>query len=110
MRTLTEAVAQSIAEAVSDFVAPRMRPDDVIVTGGGSRNTFLLERLRMRLAARFPGIVVEPGEAFGVNSDAKEACAFAYLAYLCLRGIPANVASQAAGLKPAVLGCVYPVG
>jgi anhydro-N-acetylmuramic acid kinase len=108
MRTLTEVVAESIARAVQDFVAPAMRPDEVVVTGGGSRNTFLVDCLRERLTARFPAIVVEPGEAFGINSAAKEACAFAYLAYLCLRGIPANLASQAAGLRPAVLGAVYP--
>lgn len=109
MRTLTEAVAESIAMAVADFVAPRMWPDEVIVTGGGAKNAFLMEGLRRRLATRFPAIVVEPGEAFGIDSDAKEACAFAYLAYLWLEGIPANLASQAAGLNPAVLGCLYPV-
>lgn len=109
LRTLTEAVAESIAMAVSDFVRPRMWPDEVIVTGGGAKNAFLMERLRRRLATRFPKIVVERGEVFGINSDAKEACAFAYLAYLCLEGIPANLASQAAGYRPAVLGCLYPV-
>jgi anhydro-N-acetylmuramic acid kinase len=110
MRTLTEAVAQSVASAIADFVAPRMRPDEVIVTGGGARNAFLMERLRELLAWRFPGIAVERGEAFGVDSDAKEASAFAYLAYLHLARVPANVASQAAGLKPAILGCLYPAG
>jgi anhydro-N-acetylmuramic acid kinase len=108
LSTLTEAVAQSIAKAVVDFVAPRMRPDEVIVTGGGARNVFLMERLGRRLATRFPRIVVERGEAFGIDSDAKEACAFAYLAYLHLRRIPANLASLAAGLRPAILGCLYP--
>jgi len=108
LRTLTEAVAESIARAVEDFVAPAIKPDQMIVTGGGARNTFLMECLRGRLALRFPGIAVGPGEAFGINSRAKEACAFAYLAYLHLEGIPGNLATQAAGLKPAVLGCRYP--
>jgi len=108
MRTLTEAVAESIVMAIARFVAPAMRPDEVIVTGGGSRNGCLMRCLRERLLARFPGIVVERGEAFGIDSDAKEACAFAYLAYLCLEGIPGNLMSQAAGLRPAVLGALYP--
>jgi anhydro-N-acetylmuramic acid kinase len=110
LRTLTEAVAESIAGAISKFVAPAMKPDDVIVTGGGAKNTFLMECLRRTLAERFPRAVVGAGEAFGIDSDAKEACAFAYLAYLRLRGIPGNLASQAAGLKPAVLGALYGAG
>ena len=109
LRTLTEATAESIAAAVSDFVAPRMWPDEAVVTGGGSRNTFLLERLSKKLGERFPEIVVDRGEAFGIDSDAKEACAFAYLAYLHLACVPANLSSQAAGLPPAILGCLYPV-
>jgi anhydro-N-acetylmuramic acid kinase len=109
LRTLTEAVAESIAGAVSRFVAPAMRPDQVIVTGGGARNGFLMECLTRALVERFPRIVVGTGEAFGIDSDAKEACAFAYLAYLHLKGVPANLASQAAGLRPAVLGALYGV-
>jgi anhydro-N-acetylmuramic acid kinase len=108
LATLTEATAESIAMAVADFVRPHMSPDQVIATGGGARNTFLMERLGLRLADRFPAITVEKGEAFGIDSDAKEACAFAYLAYLHLARIAANVVSQAAGLRPAVLGCLYP--
>jgi anhydro-N-acetylmuramic acid kinase len=107
LRTLTEAVAESIAAGIRRFVAPAMRPEEVIVTGGGARNGFLMERIGLRLAGDFPGILVKTGEAFGIDSDAKEACAFAYLAYLRLRGIPGNLASQAAGLQPAVLGCCY---
>ncbi|MFZ1946788.1 MAG: anhydro-N-acetylmuramic acid kinase [bacterium] len=108
MRTFTETVAESIAAAIGDFVAPVMCPDDVIVTGGGSKNDFLMTCLRRRLFKRFPMIVVERGEAFGIDSDAKEACAFAYLAYLHLKGVPGNLASQAAGLPPAILGALYP--
>jgi anhydro-N-acetylmuramic acid kinase len=110
LRTLTEAVAESIAGAISRFVAPAMRPEDVIVTGGGARNAFLMECLTRALAERFPRIVVGRGEDFGVDSDAKEACAFAYLAYLHVEGVPGNLASQAAGLRPVVLGSLYPGG
>jgi anhydro-N-acetylmuramic acid kinase len=104
VRTVTEAVAESIARAVDQFVRPRMAPDEVIVTGGGSRNPFLMEVLARRLApAR-----VDCGEAFGIDSRYKEACAFAYLAYLCLKGIPANIESQRAGRPAVVLGAIYP--
>jgi anhydro-N-acetylmuramic acid kinase len=106
--TVSEAVAESIARAIAAFVGPMMTPDEVIATGGGAKNRFLMGSLSQKLVTRFPRLKIAGGEAFGIDSDAKEACAFAYLAYLCLEGIPANVASQAAGLKPAVLGAIYP--
>ena len=104
IRTVSEAVAESIARSIEQFVRPKMAVDEVIVTGGGANNLFLMEVLKRRLApAR-----VDRGEAFGVDSRYKEACAFAYLAYLRLKGIPANVASQRQGLQAVVLGAVYP--
>jgi anhydro-N-acetylmuramic acid kinase len=105
VRTLTEATAASIADAIEAFVTPTMHADEIIVTGGGSHNSMLMAALRRRLG----DTSVDVGEAFGISSDFKEACAFAYLAYLCLHDVPANIVSQAAGLQPAVLGAVYPV-
>jgi anhydro-N-acetylmuramic acid kinase len=103
VRTLTEATAATIADAVTQYVMPAMEVDEIVVTGGGSHNSMLMSALRRRL----PGTALDAGEAFGLSSDFKEACAFAYLAYLCLKGIPANIVSQAAGLKAAVLGAIY---
>jgi anhydro-N-acetylmuramic acid kinase len=103
IRTLTEITAETIAGAIEDFVMPDMSVDEIIVTGGGSHNSMLMSALRRRL----PGISIDAGEAYGLSSDFKEACAFAYLAYLCVNGIPANIVSQAAGLEPAILGAIY---
>jgi anhydro-N-acetylmuramic acid kinase len=103
VRTLTEATARTIADAIERYVRPGMEIDEIIVTGGGSHNSMLMSALRSRL----PDTVLDVGEAHGISSDFKEACAFAYLAYLCLNGIPANVVSQAAGLKPAILGAIH---
>ncbi len=102
VRTFTEITAATIANAIEDFVRPEMELDEIIVTGGGSHNSMLMGILRQRL----PEIPLDIGEAYGIDSDAKEACAFAYLAYLNLEGIPANIASQAAGLEPAILGSI----
>jgi anhydro-N-acetylmuramic acid kinase len=102
VRTLTEATGKTIAKAIKDFVMPLMEVDEIIVTGGGSRNSMLMGSLKKEL----PGVAIDPGEAFGIDSDAKEACAFAYLAYLCLNRIPANVASQSISLPPAILGSI----
>jgi len=102
VRTFTEITGLTIANAIEDFILPKMSVDEVIVTGGGSRNSMLMGLIKKRL----PEIPVDIGEAYGIDSDAKEACAFAYLAYLHLEGIPANIVSQAAGLEPALLGSV----
>jgi anhydro-N-acetylmuramic acid kinase len=104
LRTFAEITAATLANAIEDFVRPNMDVDEVIVTGGGSHNSALMGFLRQRL----PEVPVDTGEAHGIDSDAKEACAFAYLAYLNLEGIAANIVSQAAGLEPAILGSVSP--
>jgi anhydro-N-acetylmuramic acid kinase len=106
LRTLTSATCESMVRAIRDFVLRRIDLDDVIVTGGGSHNRLLMEGLRSGL----PGIALDAGEAFGIDSDAKEAMAFAYLAYLYLKRIPGNVMTQAQMLRPAVLGALYPGG
>jgi anhydro-N-acetylmuramic acid kinase len=102
LRTLTEITGATIANAIEDFVRPQMEVDEVIVTGGGTHNSMLMGLLKKRL----PEIPVDTGEAFGIDSDSKEACAFAYLAYLRLEGIPANIVSRAAGSEPALLGSI----
>jgi anhydro-N-acetylmuramic acid kinase len=104
MRTLTEFTCESIAVAVRRHVAPLMDIDEIIVTGGGSRNPVIMEGLK----ARFPGSKVMTGEAVGIPSLTREACAFAYLGYLCLKRIPANIVSQSYGLAPAILGSIHP--
>jgi anhydro-N-acetylmuramic acid kinase len=106
LRTLTEITGATIANAIEDFIRPQMEVDEVIVTGGGSHNSMLMGLLKTRL----PEVSVDTGEAYGIDSDSKEACAFAYLAYLRLEGIPANIVSQAAGSEPALLGSIseYP--
>jgi anhydro-N-acetylmuramic acid kinase len=104
VRTLTEITAVTIADAIEHFVRPHMAVDEIVVTGGGSHNSMLMASLKGRL----PETVIDVGEAYGLSSDFKEACAFAYLAYLCLNDIPANIVSQAAGLEPAILGAIYP--
>jgi anhydro-N-acetylmuramic acid kinase len=102
LRTVTEAVSRSVVDAIKRFVVPAMGVDEIVVTGGGSRNPVLMDCLRGGLSPA----PVETGQAFGLDCDAKEACAFAYLAYLAIKGIPANIVSQASGLKPAILGSI----
>lgn len=98
--TVTAFTARSIADAYRRFLGP---VDEVIVGGGGARNPTLLRLL----AAALPEARVMTHEAVGINSDAKEAIAFALLANDCILGLPTNV-SGATGGRPVVMGNVIP--
>ncbi|HEV3049203.1 MAG TPA: anhydro-N-acetylmuramic acid kinase, partial [Longimicrobium sp.] len=101
--TLTELTARTVADAYARWVVPR-GVDEVVLTGGGARNPVLAERIRALL---HPLPVVD-GSALGVDPDAKEAVAFAVLAWAHLRGIPANVPSATGAAGPRVLGSLTP--
>jgi anhydro-N-acetylmuramic acid kinase len=70
---------------------------EVIVSGGGAHNGYLLERLRVLIPAR-----IVTSDEYGVDIDAKEAVLFALLAYERWHGRPANVPS-ATGARTSVL-------
>jgi len=97
--TATALTARSVGNAVKQFL-PRGRFREMIVSGGGTRNVTLMAMLRNQVAGL--GIELRFAEEFGVPSEAKEAMAFAMLAYETWRGRPSNVPS-ATGAKRAVL-------
>lgn len=97
--TLTQFTVETVARAYRDWLGP---VDTVILGGGGARNPELVRRLADALSpAR-----VAPAEEFGLNSEAKEALAFAVLGYETLRGRPSNVPSATGAARPAVQGKV----
>ncbi|MEJ2503998.1 MAG: anhydro-N-acetylmuramic acid kinase [Gemmatimonadota bacterium] len=100
--TLTALTARSVADAVERW-APA-DGGDVIVTGGGARNPALVERLADALAP----VPVRTGEVLGIDPDAKEALAFAILAWAHVRGRPANVPGVTGAAGPRVLGSYTP--
>ncbi len=93
--TATEFTAQSIASAI-----PRAKAGDVIVSGGGVHNRQIMRRLTELL----PGIDVVSSAEFGINPDAKEAIAFAVLAYEFVRGRPGNLPSATGARRSVILG------
>jgi anhydro-N-acetylmuramic acid kinase len=101
--TLTELTARTVADAYHRWVLPR-GVDEVVLTGGGARNPVLAGRIR----ALLDPLPVLDGEALDVDPDAKEAVAFAVLAWAHLRGIPANLPSATGAAGPRVLGSLTP--
>ncbi|HVY62397.1 MAG TPA: anhydro-N-acetylmuramic acid kinase [Planctomycetota bacterium] len=104
LATVVRFTADSIARAYRDFIFPRFKVDEVIVSGGGVHNLTLLGRLREALAP----VPVRTLEDLGLSSDAKEAVAFAILANETIAGHPSNVPSATGALRPVVLGKIVP--
>jgi anhydro-N-acetylmuramic acid kinase len=103
--TATALTARSIADAVRRFVISVSAQGafrELIVSGGGARNSTLVAMLAEQLASM--GIVIRLSDEFGLPSEAKEAVAFAVLAYETWNRRPSNLPSATGAARPAVLG------
>lgn len=107
--TATAFTAASIADSLVRFVLhPKHRYYDFIVSGGGTRNKTLMNMLAAHLAPL--GLKLQTSTQLGLPSEAKEAAAFALLAYQTWRRQPGNLPSATGARRPAVLGKIsFPV-
>ncbi|KAI9134553.1 anhydro-N-acetylmuramic acid kinase [Acaryochloris sp. CCMEE 5410] len=98
LATLTDFTAATIVYNYDQFLPHP--PDQVVLCGGGSRNGYLRQCLQQRLG----GSTVLTTDNLGLNSDAKEAIAFAVLAYWRQLQIPGNVPTVTGAAGPVLLG------
>ena len=98
--TATALTAATIAVGIQRFVKHKV--DEVIVSGGGVHNRTLMAYLQGFL----PAVRLRTSDEFGVNSDAKEAVAFAILAHETWHQRPSNLPSATGARRPVVLGKV----
>jgi anhydro-N-acetylmuramic acid kinase len=98
--TATELTVQTIALAIQRYPGTR----EVIVSGGGAHNRYMMDRLSAVLTPR-----VTTSAEFGVDVDAKEAILFALLAYETYRRRGSNIPSATGARKSAILGKVSPI-
>jgi anhydro-N-acetylmuramic acid kinase len=103
LATATAVAARSIGEAVRKL-AKIDRYHDLFVSGGGTRNLTLMKMLRSEVAGL--GIEVLPTDAAGIPSQAKEAVAFAVLAYQSWHRKPSNVPGATGAGREVILGKV----
>jgi anhydro-N-acetylmuramic acid kinase len=106
--TATALTAEAIAQSIRAWVLPRTQsaPIDLIVSGGGARNATLLAMLREHLqsTAGTAKITITTADAMGLPSEAKEAAAFALLAWQTWHRRPGNVPSATGASRTAILG------
>jgi len=100
IRAATIFTALSVVDALHRFVLPRTKIHQLIVSGGGAYNPLILAQL----SAALPGIEVLTSSRLGIPEDAKEAFAFALLAYESFHRRPANLPSATGARGPAILG------
>ena len=98
--TATEFTAFSVFDQYRRFVRPTVRCDEMLVSGGGAHNRFLMQRLQ----AHFAPLPVRLIAAEGFSVDTKEAILFAVLARATVLGRPANLPSVTGAARPVILG------
>ena len=107
-RSIGLAVQELVLTADAANVAERSRwPSryrEMVVSGGGTKNATLMRMIRDELAPL--KIRVKMSDEFGLPSEAKEAVAFALLAYQTWRKLPSNVPSATGAKGAAILGKV----
>jgi anhydro-N-acetylmuramic acid kinase len=125
IRAATIFTALSVVDALHRFVLPRHKIHQLIISGGGARNPLILAQLTAALAASTqaesltrtqraaPHVRNKPASSkiellssaqLGVPEDAKEAFAFALMAYETFHRRPANLPSATGARGVAILG------
>jgi anhydro-N-acetylmuramic acid kinase len=100
--TATALTAASIGQALRIVTAKDNRYRDYIISGGGAKNKTLVRMLTEEAAPL--GLKLSHSDDYGVTSQAKEAVAFALLAYQTWHRQPGNLPSATGAERPAVLG------
>jgi anhydro-N-acetylmuramic acid kinase len=122
IRAATIFTSLSVVDALNRFVLPKIKINQLIVSGGGAKNPLILAQLETALAGRNDqsshciahrrdaSIEVIPSSKLGIPTEAKEAFAFAILAYETLHQRPSNLPSATGANRPAILGKISYVG
>jgi anhydro-N-acetylmuramic acid kinase len=97
LATATELTVHTIASSIARYP----QASEVIVSGGGAHNRYMMERLQASMRPK-----LTTSAEFGIDVDAKEAILFAVLAYQTYHRRPGNIPPATGARKPAILGKV----
>jgi anhydro-N-acetylmuramic acid kinase len=105
--TATAFTARSIGDTLAKYVLNKAHFSEIIVSGGGVKNPTLMGFLSTGVQEL--GLELRSSDEFGIPSGAKEAVAFAVLAFETWHRQPSNVPAATGAKRPAVLGKIsYP--
>lgn len=108
--TATAFTARSIVESLARLTS-KPQISQILLAGGGARNSFLVELIRRDAAELLPACRVELLESTGFDGKSRECVAFAMLGFARLMGMPGNVPSATGASAQALLGnVVEPAG
>ena len=102
IRAATSFTAGSVVDALHRFVLPKTKIHQLIVSGGGAHNSLVVALIAGWVHPM--GIKLLPSSQLGVPEDAKEAYAFALLAYETFHHRPSNLPNATGARRPAILG------
>lgn len=100
MATLTHFTANSIKNAYDRFILSKYKIHEIIVSGGGSKNVYLMDLLK----DLFHPIKINTCDVYGIPAMAKEAVSFAILANETLSGNPSNLPGVTGASCKTILG------
>lgn len=102
--TIAEYTALTIYLNYKKFIEPKTTIDELLVSGGGAKNVYLMKALQ----SFFTGVRVVQITDAGFSSDAKEAICFAVLANETLNNLPSNLPQVTGAARSAILGKICP--
>jgi anhydro-N-acetylmuramic acid kinase len=92
--------ACAVYDSYKRFIEKRTKVDELIVSGGGAKNSFFMDELRRYFGANKIRLIDE----FGISASAKEAICFAILANETMAGHPTNIPGVTGAQRKVVLG------
>ncbi len=104
--TLIALTAHSITAGIQQVTSAQTNPNasaskEWLICGGGVHNDVLMHALQVSAP---DNVKVMPLETVGINSDALEAMAFAWLAFCFETGLTSNAPSVTGATQPTILG------
>ncbi len=105
LTTVTAFTAQTIADSYKRWILPRYHLSEVILSGGGSRNSTIIKFLSHYLPS---SVKIHTIDTYGIASNAKEALTFAILANETISGNPNNIMSATGARESVVMGKIIP--
>ncbi len=100
--TITEFTALSIYESYLKFIRPKTKIQELIVSGGGVHNFYVMNALKRY----FDSVEIRTTDEMNISSDAKEAICFALLANETITGNPGNIPGATGAKKQTILGTI----